>query len=204
MKSAYCTFFIARHGITEWNKRGIIQGHTDIDLAEEGVFQAQELARLLKEVSFSRIISSDLLRAKNTAKVIADDKHLTLETSPQLRERYWGQWEGKSFSDLKMKLGEAFNLVIHHLNDMDQSSIADLKDVESIPQAMSRTVPFLKEIAAKHPGESILILTHGGILKSLLYYFEFTSSIAIPNTSYLVVQGNGDSLIFQKAHGIVL
>lgn len=204
MKSPYCTFFIARHGITEWNKRGIIQGHTDIDLDAEGVFQAQELAKLFRGVSFSRIISSDLLRAKNTAKVIADEKQLTLETTPQLRERYWGQWEGKRFSDLKMKLGEAFNLVIHHLNDIEQSSIVELKDVESIPQAMARTVPFLKGIAEKHPGESILILTHGGILKSLLYYFKFTSSIAIPNTSYLVVHADGDSLIFQKAHGIVL
>lgn len=71
MHEEYCTLYIVRHGQTDWNVRKIIQGHSDIPLNTEGQEQARVLAESLKNVHFDKIISSDLVRAKRTAEIVA-------------------------------------------------------------------------------------------------------------------------------------
>src|SRR5262245_33677433 len=90
------TFVIVRHGETDWNKKKLIQGQTNISLNETGEKQAKKIATKFKEINFDLAFSSDLLRAKRTTEIIALEKHLAVETTKALRERTFGKLEGQS------------------------------------------------------------------------------------------------------------
>lgn len=86
MSKNYCTFYIVRHGETEWNVKGLVQGHTDIPLTKKGKRQARQLAKKLSRINFNAVFSSDLLRAKQTAQLIALEKKIAVKTTQALRE----------------------------------------------------------------------------------------------------------------------
>ena len=88
--------FVARHGQTAWNIGGRAQGHTDIPLDETGMSQARALARALEGVPIERVVSSDLQRARQTAEALG----LSVETRHELRERSFGEWEGRHYLDV--------------------------------------------------------------------------------------------------------
>lgn len=90
------TFYIVRHGETDWNVRGILQGQTDTELNEAGLKQSEELAEYLRELKFDAVFSSDLSRARKTSEAVALQKKLVVTTSKALRERSFGKYEGKS------------------------------------------------------------------------------------------------------------
>lgn len=86
---------LARHGQTAWNALGRLQGHTDIELDTTGRTQARDLARLVRDAGVTRVWSSDLLRAKETAAIVAEELGLAPpEVDPELRERKFGVFEG--------------------------------------------------------------------------------------------------------------
>ena len=101
MSDNLATFYLVRHGETDWNKEGILQGQTDTLLNDLGVVQAKEAAELLKNVTFDLAFSSDLLRAKHTAEIIASEHNLTVETTKLLRERNFGSLTGKQYKIVK-------------------------------------------------------------------------------------------------------
>lgn len=88
------TIYIVRHGQTDWNVKRLIQGHIDIPLNEEGKRQAKKISIELKGITFNKIYSSDLKRAYETAKIIAQDRKLKIVVSEDLRERYFGKFQG--------------------------------------------------------------------------------------------------------------
>src|SRR5258708_18492 len=92
--SKLTTFYMVRHGQTDWNKQHRLQGTVDNSLNEMGEQQAKELADVLKDVSFDLAFSSDLLRAKRTAEIIVLEKKLHVATTGLLRERSFGKHEG--------------------------------------------------------------------------------------------------------------
>ena len=91
----FCRFYIVRHGETEWNTKKIMQGHLDSPLTENGINQAANLANELKEIEFIKVISSDLMRAYRTAKIIAVDKDIAVTSTELLREINLGPFTGK-------------------------------------------------------------------------------------------------------------
>lgn len=94
MKSSYATFYIVRHGETEWNAQGLMQGHLDSPLTSTGEEQARELAQTLLAIHFDHVFSSDLLRARRTAELLVIDRKFALNTTQLLRERTFGKYEG--------------------------------------------------------------------------------------------------------------
>ena len=104
-----CTLYIVRHGETEWNQKNLVQGHTDIPLAETGEKQALSRAEYFQDVSFDHVVSSDLQRAMQTASILSEGRNLSLHTSPKLREQSWGAWEGHSFDKLREMFSAGFN-----------------------------------------------------------------------------------------------
>ena len=108
--------YFIRHGQTDWNKQGRMQGSTDIPLNEVGLKQAQEVAGALLEkgLQFNKILSSPLSRALKTAEIINYKMNTTLEVHPQLKEFNFGKWEGQFSKDLKIENLELFN---HWLNN---------------------------------------------------------------------------------------
>ena len=95
LKKNLCTIYIIRHGETEWNVKKIMQGQKNSLLTTKGIQQAKQAAKQLKQIKFAAIFSSDLLRAKRTAQIIALEHKLIVKTRKILRERYYGKFEGK-------------------------------------------------------------------------------------------------------------
>ncbi|QQZ63597.1 histidine phosphatase family protein [Paenibacillus sonchi] len=149
------TIGLIRHGSTAWNKEGRIQGHTDNPLDEEGLQQAAAIAERLSGEQWDYIYSSDLLRAVQTAEVIS--KRLGIPVAgkvPGIREMNGGLIEGTTEDERVQRWGSGWK-------SMDMGLESD----ESGQQRGSRAI---EEIAARHPGKRILIVSHGAILRSSL------------------------------------
>ena len=95
------TLYIVRHGETDWNKIGKYQGITDVPLNENGLNQAKACANALKDVTFDRILSSDLSRALVTAETIRGDRTTSITVDKRLRELNFGDWKLCYFQTLK-------------------------------------------------------------------------------------------------------
>lgn len=104
IKPDFCELWVVRHGQTAANKNKILQGHLDTDLDASGLLQAEAVAKRLKNVTFDAVFSSDLKRARDTAEqIIKYHPELKLVTHPELRERYFGTLQGKTYSELQEK-----------------------------------------------------------------------------------------------------
>ncbi|MGC8868635.1 MAG: histidine phosphatase family protein, partial [Sulfurihydrogenibium sp.] len=86
--------YLCRHGESEYNAKKIVQGHIDTNLTEKGIKQAQSLAEFLKDKNIQKIVSSDLKRAYQTAKTVAEVLGLTVHVDQRIREMHFGTWEG--------------------------------------------------------------------------------------------------------------
>src|SRR3990172_12494183 len=121
------TFYLVRHAQTEWNVKGIVQGGTtDSPLTESGKKVSKELAGKFKDIKFDLVFSSDLLRAKRTAKIIVLEKNLAVRTTELLRERSFGEFDGKANSELR-----AVHELLSKLEDYEKYSYKHSKEYES-------------------------------------------------------------------------
>lgn len=96
--------YLVRHGQTSWNAAGRAQGHTDIELDETGLLQADRLEAAFRHIHVERVISSDLIRAKRTAQAIVNASGAAFEQRVDLRERGFGNWEGDSFTAVGVRM----------------------------------------------------------------------------------------------------
>jgi len=147
---------ITRHGETEENKAGIIQGHLPGHLSETGIEQAKKVALRLKDEKIDFIYSSDLDRAANTAKEIAKfHPDVPIEFVKDLREKFLGEWQGKT----KKELG--FD---------NTKSVAAIfpKDGETSEELFNRASNFLHKILSQHHKDTVLFVGHNGINKALI------------------------------------
>jgi len=190
----FCTFYIVRHGETDWNVKGIIQGQVDVPLNKMGESQAKLLGEKLKGMNFSIVYCSDLKRAKRTAEIIVENRGLPVQTVKDLRERYYGKYEGKHFSLL------------------DKNEINNVKDakgeVEPIRSLVNRTIFFLNEKAVEHLGQNVLLVTHGGVMRHLLIHLgygtkESLRAGSVGNTAYVKVFCDGKNITIEEAFGVL-
>lgn len=152
---------LIRHGETEWNVVGRLQGQHDSLLTAAGMKQAKGLARRMKSDQFSHLYSSDLGRTMSTAQEIA---HLTQhEVIPdkRLREKSLGILEGLTWS----QAGERHPQVIKGLEQQGNAYV--VPEGESTDQMLARTLDFLEEMAVRHTGGRIAAVTHGAVLSAL-------------------------------------
>lgn len=197
-KNLACTLFLVRHGETEWNKKGLMQGHTDIALSEAGKQQAYALAESFNHLAFDGLISSDLMRAQQTALILAKGRNLPLQTSAALRERFFGKYEGENFRAFKELSGNNFDVY-----DADRRHL--LPGVETYRQAVQRVEPFLLASATTFLGKTLLVVTHGGVLKALLFHLELSQfyKAYFENLGYLKLECDGKKLDFIEAQGLI-
>lgn len=155
--------YLVRHGETEWNRNGRWQGHADIPLTEDGRQQARALAaRLLVEnIRVDRVYTSDLSRASETAAIVADVIGREAVALPDLREIDIGGWSGLTRAEIVDRFPGAFQTVFH------------APDGETHAAFVRRIVDAVLGLIERHPGEHIMLVTHGGSVRSLLgYVFE--------------------------------
>jgi probable phosphoglycerate mutase len=150
---------LVRHGETNWNLERRAQGQLDIALNARGRAQAEALARELASERFDRLYSSDLKRALQTAAPIARARNLPILKSKALREKGDGAWEGLSHAEVEALYPQEFTYYRER-----QLDFAIPGGGESISQFAARVAPALEGIANSHPGESVLIVAHAGVL----------------------------------------
>src|SRR5690606_3486237 len=151
-----------RHSQTDWNRDTRIQGHTDIGLNAHGQSQAQRLASALRDETLVAIYASDLRRARATAEAVAVHHGLAVHTDPGLRERGFGRLEGLTWSEIETRHpAEALAWRKRH------PAFTPPGGGESLLQLRERIVATVHTLAARHAGEQILIVTHGGVLDVL-------------------------------------
>jgi probable phosphoglycerate mutase len=156
--------FAVRHGETEWNLIGRQQGHLDSPLTQTGIEQAHALADCLLGRGIEAIYSSDLGRAAQTAAIIGTKLDLSVSFDRRLRERHHGLIQGKTKEEFRDQYPEEFAAF-----DSGDPEYA-LPGGESARQRLERNIACCAELAARHPGGRILIVAHGGVLKSLFYH----------------------------------
>jgi len=154
------TLYLVRHGETEWNRNGRWQGHADIALTEDGRQQARALgARLRAErIPVDHIYTSDLSRASETAAIIAAAIGLEAVPVPELREIDVGEWSGLTRAEIMQRFPGAFETVFHAPNGETHAAFE------------RRVVDAVLGLAERHAGEHIMLVTHGGTVRSLLGY----------------------------------
>ena len=157
-------FGLVRHAQTRWNREKIIQGQSDSPLTSDGKIQALRWGQILRQFSWDRILASDIGRAVETAKLINKAINISLQTDSRLREQDWGQWTGKTISQLKTDTPRQLDAQVRAGWDFCPPGGEDRRRV------LERSQQALLEAAAKWPGDEILVVTHEGVVKSLIYH----------------------------------
>jgi probable phosphoglycerate mutase len=179
MKTRLC---LIRHGETDWNAQRRVQGQIDIPLNAAGFAQAAAAARALSKEVFAAIYSSDLLRARQTAEPAARARGLPLHTDASLRERHFG-----ILQELTVEEAQA-NYAYVSQRHATRDPHYDLDGGESLSAFARRTLDGLNVLASRHPGETILIVTHGGVLDIIYRHatgmeLEAGRNFAVPNAA---------------------
>lgn len=174
------TIYIVRHGETVENNAKILQGHLPGHLTEQGKTQVGTTANALAEmnVPFDVIVSSDLQRAVDSADIIARRLQLTVETTPLLRERNWGEFTGMSIAEA----AERFRI--------DGQWCFPEGTVETEAEIFARAQEALTMLGAHH-GESLIVVTHGQFARNLLaayHHMTFRDVPPLANAEVRVVQ----------------
>ena len=150
-----------RHGETAWNVDGRIQGQLDVPLNDTGRWQVHRLALAVADEGISAIYSSDLLRALETAQAVARGCGQAITTDVGLRERGFGVFEGLSYAEINRRWPE--QAARWRKRDPDFAP----EGGESLRQFSERSVGTVTRLAGLHPGETIAIVSHGGVMDCL-------------------------------------
>lgn len=153
---------LVRHGLTLWNTERKLQGHSNVELAPEGITQAELLAKKFPLENISAVYSSDLTRAKVTAEILAKKFNLSVQLEKNLREANWGAWEGKKLPEIE-KLDP-----INYERFFRNPEEVNVANAETLAQLQARAFSTLKKIIAAHPDENIIIVAHGAINRVIL------------------------------------
>ena len=201
----YCTIYLVRHGETDWNIKGLVQGHIDVPLNENGERQAERTAAKLKHVSFDKAFSSDLVRARKTAEIIALEKKIAVETTKALRERPYGRLEGQNWQENTGELRFLWSKFATLTSE--EKKKYRLEDVENNEELMARFVPFLREVAVAYAGNTVLVVSHGGIMRAFLIHLGYASEKTMPsgsieNTAYIKLDCDGVDFNVLETEGV--
>ena len=156
------TLLIVRHGETEWNAEGRIQGHTDIGLSERGAEQARSLAGRLANLHIDAAYSSDLKRTSETAKLALGDRDIVLNETPLLREYNKGAFEGMTLTEIKAQFPEEYPRYLE--KDLDYAP----KGGETARDVSARMAGIISKIKSDHLDETVLVVSHGGVLRAAM------------------------------------
>ncbi|WP_291054121.1 histidine phosphatase family protein [Herbiconiux sp.] len=178
------TFTFVRHGQTDWNFQKRIQGSTDVPLNETGREQARETGRVLAERRWDGIVASPLSRARETAEIIAAELGIDeVELVPELVERSYGEVEGLNAEQIAERFpGHPMNVVPGRERRSD---------------VVARVLPALEALAEEHPGDSLIVVSHGGVIGSLIRY---VTDRALPQQGQMIPNGSAHDFVVDDGH----
>ena len=162
-KNTATTILLIRHGETAWNAEKRLQGHLDIALNAEGERQAALLGAALGREPIDHIVSSDLQRARQTAEAVARVRGAQVAIDPALRERCYGGFEGMLYSEIAARFPLEF--AAWQARDVDAELPPGTNQGESFRRFYERVMAALAAQVAAHPGQTIALVAHGGVLE---------------------------------------
>ncbi|MDD2553105.1 MAG: histidine phosphatase family protein [Desulfotomaculaceae bacterium] len=158
-----CRIYMIRHGETVWNVASKLQGHANVTLSDNGRRQAELLGRRLAGLKFDGFYASDLARAYETAGIIAQyHNNHDIKSLPELREINFGRWEGFSINEIQV-------LYPKEIKQWWKTPLRTrLPGGESLGDVVKRTVTVVKNIVESRSGGNVLLVTHGGVIRSVV------------------------------------
>ncbi|EXI81042.1 MAG: Phosphoserine phosphatase 1 [Candidatus Accumulibacter appositus] len=181
-----------RHGETSWNAEKRIQGNIDVGLNEEGLAQAEAAAQWLSPLPIEALYSSDLQRARQTAQRLASALQLAPILRPEFRERRYGLFEGLTYEQSRSRYPDVYQLFEERVPDF-----VIPYGGESLRQLHLRVSAGLRRLVDEHPGQTIAVVTHGGVLDIVNRLVRGTSlhqprDFLIPNAGINWVSATAD------------
>ena len=164
LHSTTTRFGLIRHAQTDWNREKKIQGHSDSALTANGKKQASSWGRRLFQFPWDRLLASDSGRALTTAERINAFLNIPLETDPRLREQDWGDWVSKTIPQIQT---EAYQVLEEQINAGWNFCPPGGESRDSV---LERSQEALMEAADRYPGDNLLVVTHEGVVKGLIYH----------------------------------
>ena len=160
--------YIIRHGETDANLEGRLQGWNNNPLNESGIRLAKIVGQNMKDIKFDKCISSPLIRAKDTARLLLEESgnDIPIETDERIKEISMGEWEDRDFVSLKEEVGEEGLKPFFE----DPFDFPGCPGGETIKTVCERTQEFLKELIKKDDDKTYLIATHGCALRAMLNF----------------------------------
>ncbi|MBB1079408.1 histidine phosphatase family protein [Limosilactobacillus sp. STM2_1] len=161
------TLLLIRHGETYANRLNYIQGTLNDQLAtltELGIMEAKNYQKLLKDAQIDLVYTSPLKRALVTSKIICKNSNIQVRIDSRLREISYGKWNGTAINELKSQYATYFD---SETNDVYPHSI-EINQGENFDHARKRVWAFVTEISKKYPNQTILIVTHGWVIKNII------------------------------------
>ena len=152
--------YLARHG--EVVNPGVYNGHTDVDITETGIRQMEQLRDRLKEKKLAAVYSSDLLRTKKGAQIIAQPHGLSPENFREFREMDFGRWQGMSYAEVMEQYPSD---IPQWMKDLENFRIPG---GESILDMCNRAIPKLRELIERHRGQEFALVCHGALNRVIL------------------------------------
>lgn len=183
--------YLIRHGETIENARKIVMGHLPGRLSRDGKIRAKKLALFLKNHHFDAIYSSDLKRAADTVKEIAKYHPGQIIYNPLLRESHFGNLQGKSWQRAQTIFSKLPGRLI----------TKKARGGESLTDLRRRVGAFIRHLLVKHKNDTVLIVTHNGVIKVFLSIFQkiplskIISSPAIANAASSIIIDTGGSIV---------
>ena len=175
----FATRIIAiRHGETAWNVDTRLQGHLDIALNPKGLWQAEQVARVLADEPIDAVYASDLLRAWHTASAIAQTTAAPLVASQNLRERCFGSFEGQTYAELEARWPE--DALRWRKREPDWAPPGG----ESLLALSERIAATVDALARQHVGGQVVLVAHGGVL-DVLYRLATGQELQAPRSWHL-------------------
>lgn len=155
-------FIIIRHGYSEGNREKCFSGQLDVGLDRSGIIQAKETAKYITDnFKVDSIYSSDLSRALETVRPIAEALSLEIVTKEDLREVDVGIWQGRTIEDVKKEYPDEFQFY------KENPGLHHFEGGESYEILMKRALNALKSIAEDNNGKTVVIGTHGGVIRTI-------------------------------------
>lgn len=153
------SIYYVRHGQTDWNKLGYLQGQSDIPLNDEGIKQAQQVRDTMKQVRIDKIICSPLERTRMTASIINENYGLDIHEDERIKERYFGEVEGAHRNEIIFEDFWKWEKPLQY-------------GMESIDELFNRVYSFLDDIMEEANDQNILVVAHGGVSIPFQCYFD--------------------------------
>ena len=185
------SWYLVRHGETDWNRSGRIQGHTDVPLNDNGRREIGLLAERLVPCSFASVYSSDLSRTSESAGIIVNGRGVSVVADPDLREFSYGEWEGLTTREIEAQFPNAYAQLMGAEN-----SAFVAPGGESSAQVLDRVRRFCAMADERHSAaEDILVVAHGGTIRALV-----ACLLDLPNDSLWKFEVGRASLSIVRNH----